>query len=151
MMALNTIDINYVLKRNNITKEEFIGVFPSCEIPESEMKRYFFITNTDTHDEAGSHWTAWMVEHDKVEFFDRFGRSPVNYQLSYYYKHYVLGKRVSYSSLRVQNFSSKTCGYFCVFYVYLRSLGFDYEFIVNKLRNLNNNDEIVVEFYRTLQ
>ena len=150
MMALNTIDIEYVLKKN-ITKKEFIGVFPSCEIPKSEMKRYFFITNSDTHDEPGSHWTAWMVENDKVEFFDSFGRSPVNYQMSHYYKHYVLGKKVSYSSLRVQNFSSKTCGYFCVFYVYLRCLGFDYEFIVRELGNLDNNDEIVVEFYRTLQ
>ena len=150
MMALDTIDIDYVLKKD-ITKKEFIGVFPSCEIPKSEMKRYFFITNTDTHDEPGSHWTAWMVENDKVEFFDSFGRSPVNYQMPHYYKHYVLGKRVSYSSLRVQNFSSKTCGYFCVFYVYLRSLGFDYEFIVRELGNLDNNDEIVVEFYRTLQ
>ena len=68
MSALSTIDLNQILQRNPITKKVYLGTYPACEIPKSRKKRYCFITNTDQHDEPGTHWTAWMVEGDNVEF-----------------------------------------------------------------------------------
>ena len=150
MSALSTTDLNHVLQTDSVTKNVYLGAYPACEIPKSRKKRYFFITNTDQHDEPGTHWTAWMVEDGNVEFFDSFGRSPNNYQMPYEFKKYILGKKVSYSALRVQEFSSSTCGYFCIYYIYFRSLGLDYEYIIKELTNLKDNDDIVIKFVNSL-
>ena len=150
MSALNTIDLNQILQRNPITKKVYLGTYPACEIPKSRKKRYCFITNTDQHDEPGTHWTAWMVEGDNVEFFDSFGRPPNDFQMPYEFKKYILGKKVSYSTLRVQEFSSSTCGYFCIYYIYFRSMGLDYKYIIKELLNLYDNDDIVITFFNSL-
>ena len=141
MRALSNIDLDMILKRDHVTKKGYLGAFPACEIPISKKKRYFFITNTDLHDEPGTHWTAWMVEGDKIDFFDSFGRSPNNKQFPYEFKKFILGKKVSYSAFRVQQYTSNTCGYFCMYYIYFRSLGLDFGNIINKftyLKNINN-------------
>ena len=150
MSALSNFEIDNVLKRDHVTKNIYLGAFPACEIPKSRKKRYFFITNTDLHDEPGTHWTAWMVEGDKVDFFDSFGRSPNNEQFPYEFHDYILGKRVSFSSFRVQQYTSSTCGYFCMYYIYFRSLGLDFKYIIKQLENLKENDCIVTSFVNTL-
>ena len=143
MSALTTIDINQILWNDPITKKIFLGSYPACGIPNSKKKRYSFITNTDQHDKPGTHWTAWMVDGDKVDFFDSFGRSPNNEQFPYEFQDYILGKRVSFSSFRVQQYTSSTCGYFCMYYIYFRSLDLDFEYIIKQLKNLKENDCIV--------
>jgi len=125
-----------------------VGHRPTISI--SKKKRHFFITNTDLHDEPGTHWTAWMVEGDKVEFFDSFGRSPNNEQFPYEFTEFILGKKVSYSAFRVQKYTSKTCGYFCMYYIYFRSLGLDFAYIIKQLKNLKENDDIVISFFNSL-
>ena len=92
MSALSNIDLDRILKRDHVTKKGYLGAYPACEIPISKKTRYFFITNTDRHDKPGKHWTAWMVEGDKVEFFDSFGRSPNNKQFPYEFKDFILEK-----------------------------------------------------------
>ena len=150
MSALTTIDINQILWNDPITKKIFLGSYPACEIPNSKKKRYSFITNTDQHDKPGTHWTAWMVEGDNVEFFDSFGRSPKNFQMPHEFKHFILGKTVSYSTLQVQEFSSSTCGYFCIYYIYFRSMGLDYAYIMKEFMSLYDNDDIVIKFINSL-
>ena len=150
MRALSNIDLDMILKRDHVTKKGYLGAFPACEIPISKRKRYFFITNTDLHDEPGTHWTAWMVEGDKIDFFDSFGRSPNNKQFPYEFKKFILGKKVSYSAFRVQQYTSNTCGYFCMYYIYFRSLGLDFGYIINQLTDLKDNDDIVISFSNSL-
>ena len=150
MRALCIIDLDMILKRDHVTKKGYLGAFPACEIPISKKKRYFFITNTDLHDEPGTHWTAWMVEGDKIDFFDSFGRSPNNKQFPYEFKKFILGKKVSYSAFRVQQYTSNTCGYFCMYYIYFRSLGLDFGYIINQLTDLKDNDDIVISFSNSL-
>ena len=150
MRALSNIDLDMILKRDHVTKKGYLGAFPACEIPISKKKRYFFITNTELHDEPGTHWTAWMVEGDKIDFFDSFGRSPNNKQFPYEFKKFILGKKVSYSAFRVQQYTSNTCGYFCMYYIYFRSLGLDFGYIINQLTDLKDNDDIVISFSNSL-
>ena len=150
MSALSNIDLDGILKRDHVTKKGYLGAYPACEIPISKKTRYFFITNTDRHDKPGKHWTAWMVEGDKVEFFDSFGRSPNNKQFPYEFKDFILEKNVSYSAFRVQQYTSSTCGYFCMYYIYFRSLGLDFDYIIKQLENLKGNDDIVISFINSL-
>ena len=85
-----------------------------------------------------------------MDFFDSFGRSPNNEQFPYEFHDYILGKRVSFSSFRVQQYTSSTCGYFCMYYIYFRSLGLDFKYIIKQLENLKENDCIVTSFVNTL-
>ena len=150
MSALSNNDLDGILKRDLVTKKRYLGAFPACEIPISKKRCYFFITNTDRHDKPGKHWTAWMVEGDKVEFFDSFGRPPNNKQFPYEFEDFILEKNVSYSAFRVQQYTSSTCGYFCMYYIYFRSLGLDFDYIIKQLENLKENDDIVISFVNNL-
>jgi hypothetical protein len=150
MNRLSTTDLNRVLKRNDVTKHVYLGGFPACVIPKTRKKRYFFITNTDQHDKSGKHWTAWMMNDDKVEFFDSFGRSPENEQFPEQFRYHIIGKKVLYSDFRVQEYSSNACGYFCMYYIYFRSLGLDFNYIIKQLKNLKDNDDIVISFINSL-
>lgn len=150
MSALNTIDLDTVLKSNNVTKNVYRGAFPACILPSPGNERYFFITNTDQHDESGTHWTAWMIDGDQVEFFDSFGRSPDNKQFPGQFRQYLFGKTVLYCAFRVQQYSSRTCGYFCMYYIYFRSLGLDFRYIIKQLTNIKENDDIMINFIDSL-
>jgi len=150
MNRLSTNDLNRVLKRNNVTKDVYIGSFPACVIPETRKKRYFFITNTDQHDRPGKHWTAWMMDGDKAEFFDSFARSPEDEQFPEQFRYHIIGKKVVYSDFRVQEYSSSACGYFCMYYIYLRSLGLNFQYIIKQLKNLEENDDIVISLINSL-
>ena len=150
MSALSNVDLDKVMEGNDVTKQVYLGAFPACVFPRSRKKRYFFITNTDQHDKPGTHWTAWMVDGDKVEFFDSFGRSPDSKHFPKQFREYVRGKSVLFSSFRVQQFSSSTCGYFCMYYIYFRSLGLDFSYIFNQFKNLKENDDIVISFFNSL-
>ena len=55
-IRLNNIDLDMMLKRDHVTKKGYLGTLPACEIPISKKKRYFFINNTDEHDEPGAHY-----------------------------------------------------------------------------------------------
>ena len=150
MTALSTTDLDMILNSDTVTKKWYLGAFPACILPKSTKKRYFFISNTDVHNKPGTHWTAWMVEDDKMEFFDSFGRSPLNEQFPPEFKKFIEGKLVSYSDYRVQKYSSSTCGYFCIYYIYFRSLGLNYSYIINQLKNIEKNDDIVISFLNSL-
>ena len=150
MSALNNTELDGVMEQNNVTRKLYMGSFPACIFPKPKSRRYFFIKNTDQHDEPGTHWTAWLVDGDNIEFFDSFGRSPTNKHFPKQFRDYVKGKSVLYSTFRVQKYSSSTCGYFCMYYIYFRSLGFKFDYIIKKLSNLNENDDIVVSFINSL-
>jgi len=121
MNRLSTIDLNRVLKRNDVTKHVYIGSFPACIIPKTRKKRYFFITNTDQHDGPGKHWTAWMMDGDKAEFFDSFGRSPENLGfLQFLEKH---AKTWQYNNICVQSMLSGVCGQHVIcFFLYIQKM-----------------------------
>ena len=73
MKPLTTIQLNDILMKNPVTEKHYIGAFPGCVIPTVKSKNYSFITNTDLHNQSGEHWNAWVVQGEKVLFFDSFG------------------------------------------------------------------------------
>ena len=152
MKPLTTIQLNNVLMNNPVTKKYYIGTFPGCVIPAVKSKKYSFITNTDLHDQQGEHWNAWMVQGQKVLFFDSFGRDPSDSTFPEIYKELLNGfKILNYTKTRVQNFTSSTCGYYCIHFIYLLSLGLDFEFFLNEYTDdFMKNDIAVIDFVNSL-
>ena len=152
MKPLTTIQLNNVLMNNPVTKKYYIGTFPGCVIPAVKSKKYSFITNTDLHDQRGEHWNAWMVQGQKVLFFDSFGRDPSDSTFPEIYKELLNGLKIlDYTKTRVQNFTSSTCGYYCIHFIYLLSLGLDFEFFLNEYTDdFMKNDIAVIDFVNNL-
>ena len=147
-MSLTTEELNAILETNNVTKRYFLGTYPACMYPSTNKNVYSFITNTDNHNLQGTHWIAWFVRNDILSFFDSFGRSPYHHDFPVYYKKIAKQfKEVEYSRTQIQSSNSWTCGYFCINFIYSKSLGVDYKDFLGDFSNiLHINDYIVLDF-----
>ena len=152
MKALTTLQLNNVLMKNPVTKKSYIGTFPGCLIPSIKSKRYSFITNTDLHHEHGEHWNAWVVHGDKILFFDSFGRDPRDPSFPEIYKDVVNRfETFKYTKTQIQNVTSSMCGYYCIHFLYVLSLGLDFDFFMNEYTyDFRRNDIDVIEFVNNL-
>ena len=51
----------------------------------------------------------------------------------------------------MQGWDSVACGFFCVHFLYMKSLGLDYdEFLADYTMDFEKNDKIVYEFYNSI-
>ena len=149
---LTTTQLDDILLNTSVTSKSYIGTYPSCFSPTSTRPYYTFISNTEEHDENGEHWCAWVVKDDTVCFFDSFGRSPNDETLPKYFKDIVEKfKIVRYTNYRVQDWSSKACGYFCIHFIYVLSLGLDYkDFLNDYSRDFEKNDSVAFNFVSSI-
>ena len=75
---MNTVQIIYALKHDNITNKQFVGVLPSDRLSKKiTHSPCCFVANMDPS--PGTHWVAFHVAEGQAEFFDSYGRSPENY------------------------------------------------------------------------
>jgi len=153
MKPLSTLEINRILEENTVTKKYYTGTYPSCIALRTKKKTYAFVTNTDEHDKTGQHWNAWFVEGEKIAFFDSFGRDWEDATLPKHYRDIVEPfEQITYSTSRVQGWDSVACGFFCIHFLYVKSLGLDYEDFLNEYTNdFEKNNNIVYEFYKSIQ
>ena len=152
-MALNTAHINTILGENSVTRRYFIGTYASCEITcLPKRKKYSFVTNTKNHLSRGAHWNAWFVKDNKVYFFDSFARSPMDSTFPHHYADIV--RKFStfyYFNKQLQDFSSYTCGYFCIHFIYNMSLGLNIMNLKSEYSsNFKENDVIVLKIIKSL-
>ena len=152
MKPLTTENLNIVLKENPVTKRAFLGTFPGCVLPLTKLKQYSFITNTELHHESGEHWNAWFVYGNKVIFFDSFGRDPRDTSFPELYRDILKNFKVfEFSKTQIQDFTSFTCGYFCIHFIYILSLGLDVDFFVKEYSSdCIKNDDVVIKFVNML-
>ena len=151
-IPLTTAKLNEVLNRSNVTKSMYLGAFPSCIKPQTRRKKYSFILNTDDHYETGQHWCAFMANGQKISFFDSLGREPWDPSFPTHFQNIVDDyDQVEYTQARLQNWTSKTCGYFCIHFIYILSLGLDYKYFLNEYSNsFLENDSVVLDFYNSI-
>ena len=145
MKPLTTADINDILFSNPATKRYFLGTYPACVIPKTEKRKYFFISNTASHEHSGEHWNVWRVNGDDVLFFDSFGRSPFSIEFPVYFHEFAKSfKKITFVEKQLQHPFSVACGYYCVKFVY--DLSYDLKldsFLKSFTTNLQLNDEKV--------
>ena len=109
---------------------------------------YSFISNTERHDKKGSHRTAWVVlEDNTISFLDSFGRPPNYSTFPREYHAFTKGHKFRYNPKVIESLDGFTCGHFCIYMIYYRSLGIDLKYIYNSFTNdLDKNDMLVVNF-----
>ena len=93
-----------------------------------------------------------MVKENSVIFFDSFGRDPRDTSFPNNYKNIVeTFNSFEYSEVQIKDSTSVTCGYFCIHFIYILSLGLDLEFFLNEYsNNFMKNDMLVVDFVNML-
>ena len=139
---MNTLDLNNILLNNPVTKSFFLGTYPACITPQTNKKFYTFITNTDNHTEFGEHWNCWIVDNGNVTFFDSYGRNPLILNYDNIVKNF---RNVRYTSKCIQDYHSRTCGLFCIHFLYIMTLKLPIEeFFCDYSNNLIDNDNAVL-------
>ena len=110
--------IENILSNTNVSKDKFLGVFASNNIPVPKKIKKFpccFVANTGRVGTLGEHWVACFVNSPKhIEYFDSLAELP-NYDISVYLN---LFDKVLINRRIVQYPFSDTCGHFCICLLY---------------------------------
>ena len=142
---MNTLEIELVMKRDNLSKKSWLGVFPKDRLPYIFSYPAALIFNTDNSDEPGSHWIAiYFGRNRKAEFFDSFGNSPSFYDLNQYLEQNSTS--FVYNNTQIQGYNSNYCGLYALLYIYLRNRGNNLQKIINFFKSRPNNDKQIAEF-----
>lgn len=143
---MNTSQINRILK--HVMAEQFLGVFPSDQLPsidpEWRMNIMALVANKDPASQPGSHWIAFFIEGNVVEYFDSYGLKPA---LASFLKILDQFHLYKYNTKQIQGNLSSVCGHYCVYYITQRWKGFSMEEILNRFStDLEENDLQVTDW-----
>ena len=132
--GMNGLQIGWAMKRNAEARAIFKGVHPSNQIPNFSKKPFAVIYNTEGAGRPGAHWVSFYVTRGNVvEFFDTYGRSPLNLMFPVDFKNYIKDRVCRYNTKIVEGFFDNTCGEFCIYMLCLRTKGMTFYDIVNFL------------------
>ncbi len=124
---MDTRELDILLQRCALqepTIARYLGVlpfdwFPSAALASARSSCYFII-NTDTSNEPGTHWLAIYFDTrlGQTEFFDSYGNSPTYYNLNS--THFTSARTLAYNRHQLQSDTSFVCGQYCVYFLYSR-------------------------------
>ena len=137
---MNTQQIHHILKSDFMSSKLYHGTYPMDRIPYLKMENGAFVINTDNHDEPGEHWLVVYNDNGYVEYFDSFGRPPLDKRLKSF-----LGNDYKYNKTELQLLFSNACGFYCVYYILHRVRGYSMDEIINVLKR-SDGDFIVKKF-----
>lgn len=132
---MNTKQINDILRPRCST---FIGTFPSNHVPLNNDLGWSVI-NLDECDKPGSHWVVL----GPCEYFDSYGLLPLSRSVLEHLKKKCKDNEWWYNTVTLQKVNSKTCGYYCCFYILKRCEGHSPVNIVNFLEDCKDPDKFV--------
>ena len=151
--ALTAQKLNHILN----CQPNYIGCFAENQFSNITINQFpaFIIANVDSYHMKGSHWLAIGIFEKSLEIFDPLGFTIFNWNripcslLNFLHRMSVTRKVVV--SPRIQPSKSQMCGYYCVFYLLLRSLTrlrriISYFYIVNS--KLYRNDLLLSKFFK---
>ena len=122
---MDNLQISKVLKKHDVTRLYFEGVYSSDEIPWNKknltkQQKCFFIFNLDPSYKAGSHWVCIYTSpcHHAL-YFDSYGLPPPNNTRNF---DYFMDNCYQYNSKKLQDFSSTNCGQWCMYFIYFMTL-----------------------------
>ena len=121
-MMLNTLEIDYILKRHPRTRSVFRGVYARNRLPRLLNVPVALVGNTDPDHRAGEHWVAIYIDaNSKGEYYDPTGAPPyLDPYVNFMKKHC---RTWTYNTVPVQEVGSTVCGHHCVFYLIHRCAG----------------------------
>ena len=148
MQGLSAQEIQKIL---NCCKS-FLGCFASDQL-ESLSLSFFpctFIVNTDKNGMSGTHWICIRISKRKVEMFDSLGlvydnKLPI--EILTFIQRFAVSRDIKLNK-RLQPDSSVLCGFYCIFFIFLRqfcSFGQIQKYFVD---DLNKNEKNITKFFK---
>ena len=126
--------------------KNFGGIYAKDKITNDMIKpSHFYIINLDDFDSYrnGTHWTAFYYyrNRNRIEYFDSYGLKPPQI-ISENYK-YI------YNSSQFQSYSSKACGYYCLYFIYYRFHGLSFYEIIKQFSLVDRgyNQNLIIIFF----
>ena len=104
--------------------------------------------NTHKSNQSGEHWLAFYYNEDGIcTFFDSFGLEPYVYGLQEYLN--KTSVKWIYNDTQLQSFTSKACGYYCIYFILClsRGLGLEDSLSLFDKENFHMNDTKVINVY----
>lgn len=138
---MNTSQIFDILRRR--CGSTFVGVYAKDRLPKElpHKRPLLLVCNTDPHDKPGEHWVVLFFDtRSRGEYFDSMAEVPdriFEKYLNKYCSNYVR------SELRLQSFITRFCGHYCIFYSFLKYLGYSFEDILNCFTDDNTLNDII--------
>lgn len=135
---MNTRDIERILQRY---APLFRGVFSCDTLPSSG--RGLMVSNTDPHDQPGSHWIAIYIDDEGKhgEYFDSLGRAPGAIFRNYMDRHC---ENWTFNEKQLQSIASRFCGHYCVFYCLCRCRGINMRAVASSFTNDTGFNDVLV-------
>jgi len=124
-MSLSNSDIEALAKK--LKMKYFRGASMRDTLPGWVKSRECGIVNLDSIQNSGTHWTCYYRNKNKKYYFDSFGLDPP-WELQKY-----LGKGITISTFKVQEFNTEYCGQLCIIVLYLLNKNYKFEEIIVKV------------------
>ena len=140
---MNTSQLENYMKSDPYISKLYGGVVAVDQLPLLPSKPSVYIVNCDPIALPGSHWVVVYID-NVCEHFDSAGIKP----RPDFEQYLVLqGSPYMYNNQRVQDFTSDTCGLFCLFYCYFRCRGYSFAAIMNMFSDYLMLNEVVVKAF----
>ena len=148
MQGLSAQEIKKIL---NCCKS-FLGCFASDQL-ESLSLTFFpctFIVNTDKNGMSGTHWICIRISKRKVEMFDSLGlvydnKLPI--EILTFLQRFAVSRDIKLNK-RLQPDSSVLCGFYCIFFIFLRQFCSFSQIQKYFVDDLNKNEKIITKFFK---
>ena len=135
------IHILRLLERDKLTMNFFGGIISkdmlTFPLPNREI---FYICNTDIFENEGLHWVVIYLPYnsDVIEYFDSLGKRPGKLFTDFMQKG---NKTIIYSIKKIQKSNSDACGFYCLYFLYLRCRKISFERIIEEFFKSNSGNE----------
>jgi hypothetical protein len=140
IQPLTSLDIFHHLKIDSFSRKKFKNVLPKDRLPKNVQYPSAYVINTHKSNQPGEHWLAvFYNKNGKCTFFDSFGFSPNLYGLERFIE--KSSTSWEYNSMRLQEYGSVVCGYYCIYFIQLMSRGLELnEILILFSQNFSLND-----------
>ena len=147
---LGTQDINNVLQQYQEldTSFKFLGALPSDFYKVTRVdynkvfdhKRIGMVFNLDGHKQPGSHWVAFLIDNvsKTLEYYDSAGKLP-NRNIQTFIdtvNKYLQSHNYNYTqhyNTKKHQFKNSECGVYAIYFIIQRLLGFDFNYITDRV------------------
>lgn len=112
-----------LLQKDWLVRQIFRGVFSSDTLPRlAKGTTHALIINLDEADGPGTHWVAVFINaFGGLTYFDSFGMPPFIPNIERFIK--LNSRKVFFNTVPLQNFLSRTCGLWAIFFIERMSRG----------------------------
>ena len=140
---MNTAAIDRALRGHPASRNKFLGVFASDQLPKSiPFRPCCLVVNTHPAAKPGEHWVAMYISADgTVDYFDSYGLRPTVRSIATFVSR--CGQGTDYNRKRVQGYLSSVCGQYCIYFLILRCLNLSMTRIVKPFRDSFVSDSYV--------